>query len=114
MAAVVQRATLLTEERFVYTTVLQSDLQEFAVTMEEVEGLIDVVRRTREAEVSAVLKQDADGTFRVSLRSLGAVDVCAIAQRNGGGGHRFAAGFSSRDSADAIVGRLRAAVAEGS
>ena len=112
MAAVVQRATLLTEERFVYTTVLQSDLQEFAVTMEEVEGLIDVVRRTREAEVSAVLKQDADGTFRVSLRSLGAVDVCAIAQRNGGGGHRFAAGFSSRDSAEAIVGRLRAAIAE--
>jgi bifunctional oligoribonuclease and PAP phosphatase NrnA len=110
MAAVMQRAQLIDEERFVYTTVLQTDLAEFGVSMEEVEGLIDVVRRTREAEVSAVLKQDADGTFRVSLRSLGAVDVCEIAQRNGGGGHRFAAGFSSTDDADAIIARIRSAL----
>ncbi len=112
MATVVQRAELFVDERFVCTVVLQKDLDEFGVTMEEVEGLIDVVRRTREAEVSAVLKQDVDGTFRVSLRSLGSVDVCAIAQCNAGGGHRFAAGFSSRDPAEAIVGRIRAALAQ--
>ena len=44
-----------------------------------VEGLIDVVRRTSEAEVAVVLKEGTDGVTRVSMRSLGAVDVCRIA-----------------------------------
>jgi phosphoesterase RecJ-like protein len=42
----------------------------------------------------------------VSLRSLGEVDVRSIAEAEGGGGHRFAAGFSSDDSVDAVVGRI--------
>ena len=65
------------------------------VTLEEVEGLIDIVRRTAEAEVTCVLKEEEDGTVRVSLRSLGAADVRRVAAAHGGGGHRFAAGFTS-------------------
>ena len=95
LAAVIDRAELVPEQSFVWTAVTQADLAEHGVTMEEVEGLIDVVRRTKEADVSAVLKEDPDGSVRVSLRSRGAVDVCAMAQHFGGGGHRFAAGFSS-------------------
>ena len=76
------------------------------MTFEEVEGLIDLVRRTREADVSCVLKEAADGAWRVSLRSLGPVNVCAIAEREGGGGHRLAAGFTSEDSAEAVIARI--------
>jgi phosphoesterase RecJ-like protein len=113
LAVVLQRAVLIAEESFVWTAVLQEDLTRFDVSMEEVEGLIDVVRRTREAEISAVLKQETDGSLRVSLRSLGAVDVCKIAQAEGGGGHRFAAGFHSQDPIDAIVDRIRRALRAG-
>jgi len=42
----------------------------------------------------------------VSLRSLGEVDVRSIAEAEGGGGHRFAAGFSSDDGVDAVVRRI--------
>jgi phosphoesterase RecJ-like protein len=94
----------------VWTAVTQDDLAAHEVTMEEVEGLIDVVRRTKEADVSAVLKEDPGGSVRVSLRSLGAVDVCAIAQRFGGGGHRFAAGFTSSAPIETVVERIRAAL----
>jgi phosphoesterase RecJ-like protein len=110
LAAVLQRAVLVPEQRFVWSAVLQQDLRDHDVTMEEVEGLIDIVRRTREAEVTAVLKEEGDGTVRVSLRSLGSVDVCRIAQAEGGGGHRFAAGFSSDDPIDVVVTRIRAAL----
>ncbi len=110
LAAVIDRATLLPEQSFVWTAVTQHDLIEHDVTMEEVEGLIDVVRRTKEADVSAVLKEDPDGSVRVSLRSRGAVDVCAIAQRFGGGGHRFAAGFTSEAPIDTVAERIRAAL----
>ena len=38
------------------------DLAHYGVTFEEVEGLIDVVRRTSEAEVAVVLKEGTDGS----------------------------------------------------
>lgn len=107
LATVLGRAVLIPEQRFVWTAVRQDDLAQFGVTMEEVEGLIDVVRRTREAEVTAVLKEEIDGSVRVSLRSLGEVDVRHIAEAEGGGGHRFAAGFSSDDQIDTVVARIR-------
>jgi phosphoesterase RecJ-like protein len=78
--------------------------------MDEVEGLIDIVRRTAEAEVSCVLKEEADRSVRVSLRSVGDVDVCRIAEAEGGGGHRSAAGFTSADSVAETVARVQRAL----
>ncbi len=106
LADALQTAVLVPNKRFVWTKVSQADLARHGVTFEEVEGLIDVLRRTREAEVTCVLKQGPDSTWRVSLRSLGSVDVREIAERQGGGGHRFAAGFTSDESAEAVVARI--------
>ncbi len=104
------RAELVREQRFVWTAVTQDMLTRHGVSMEEIEGLIDIVRRAAEAEVASVLKEEVDGTIRVSLRSLGAVDVRRIAEAHGGGGHRFAAGFSSELDLDTVVARIRAAL----
>jgi bifunctional oligoribonuclease and PAP phosphatase NrnA len=104
------RAELVREQRFVWTAVTQEMLQRHGVDMEEIEGLIDIVRRAAEAEVASVLKEEVDGTIRVSLRSLGVVDVRRIAEAHGGGGHRFAAGFSSELDLETVVARIRAAL----
>jgi phosphoesterase RecJ-like protein len=103
-------AQLVPQRRFVWTAVTQADLRKHDVQIEEVEGLIDILRRTMEAEVTCVLKEESDGTVRVSLRSLGDVDVRRIAEVEGGGGHRFAAGFSSADGIDDVVARIEAAL----
>jgi len=105
---VLSRAELVEPKAFIWASVSQEDLGRHDVTFEETEGLIDFLRQAREAEVSCVLKEAADGTFRVSLRSLGAVDVSAVAARHGGGGHRFAAGFTASGPADAVVERILA------
>jgi phosphoesterase RecJ-like protein len=110
MADVVSRATLIADERFVYAVVTQDDLAQHEVGIEETEGLIDIVRRAAEAEVACVVKEEPDGSVRVSLRSLGAVDVSRIAQDHGGGGHRFAAGFSAAVGADEVIERVRQAL----
>jgi bifunctional oligoribonuclease and PAP phosphatase NrnA len=107
LGSVLGSAHLVPERRFVWTAVTQGDLKKFEVTIEEVEGLIDILRRTREAEVSCVVKEEADGTVRVSLRSLGDVDVRRIAEAEGGGGHRLAAGFTSGDDIDEVVDRIQ-------
>ena len=103
-------AELVREQRFVWTAVTQDMLQRHDVTMEEVEGLIDILRRTAEAEVTCVLKEEVDGSVRVSLRSLGTVDVRRIAEAHGGGGHRYAAGFTSELGIPTTVARIRAAL----
>lgn len=108
LGEILGRAVLVPERRFVWAALTQRDLARHGVSMEEVEGLIDVIRRTREAEVACVLKEEPDGTYRVSLRSVGEVDVCAIAERHGGGGHRFAAGFTAPGPADSIVAAIEA------
>jgi bifunctional oligoribonuclease and PAP phosphatase NrnA len=107
LGSVLGSAHLVPDRRFVWTAVTQDDLKEFQVTIEEVEGLIDILRRTREADVSCVVKEEADGTVRVSLRSLGSVDVRSIAEAEGGGGHRLAAGFTSGDDIDEVVERIQ-------
>jgi phosphoesterase RecJ-like protein len=72
------------------------------------EALIDSVRCTAEADVSCVVKQVGAAEWAVSLRSKGAVDVSRVAVALGGGGHRFAAGFTGRGTADEVVAGIRA------
>ena len=102
-------AQLVRDQRFVWTAVTQEMLVRHGVELDEVEGLIDIVRRAAEAEVTCVLKEDVDGV-RVSLRSLGEVDVRRIAEAHGGGGHRFAAGFTSELDIPTVVEQIRAAL----
>lgn len=84
--------------------------QRHGVQYDETEGLIELVRRTRECDVACVIKEFEPGDYRVSMRSLGEIDVCEIASARGGGGHRFAAGFSSKQNPDEIIEKIRADV----
>ena len=110
LAEALDKAVLDIERQFVWTIVTQDMLDRHQVTLDEVEGLIDILRRTTEAEVTCVVKEEPNGNVRVSLRSLGAVDVSAIAANHGGGGHRFAAGFESSLDVDELIVRLRDAL----
>jgi phosphoesterase RecJ-like protein len=110
LAEAVANAELVREQSFVWAAVTQDMLGRHDVSLEEVEGLIDIIRRTAEADVACVLKEEANGTVKVSLRSVGAADVRHVAAAHGGGGHRFAAGFTSDVSIAETVDRIRAAL----
>jgi len=86
------------DRSFLTTIVSLDDLREFGVTPDEVEAMIDLLRRAREAEVVAIAKEAAPGVVKVSMRSLRNIDVGAIAQSFGGGGHKLASGFTFEGS----------------
>jgi len=70
-----------------------------AVLPEDNEGLIDHLRAIRGVIVAVFFEELAGGKVRVSMRSKDeAVDVCAICQKFGGGGHTLAAGARIRGS----------------
>jgi len=112
VAACLARAELDRELEFVATWVTRADLEHYGVEFEETEGLIDLVRRSAEAEVSCVLKESPEG-IRVSLRSISHVDVGAMATRFGGGGHKFAAGFTATGTVAEVLDAIRDALAHG-
>jgi len=111
IAACLARAELDIDLGFVATWVAADDLEAYHVAIQETEGLIDLVRRAKEADVACVLKE-TDSGVRVSLRSVGTIDVSEVAARFGGGGHAFAAGFIANDSIAGVLADVRAAVAE--
>ena len=110
VAAVLARAELDESLGLVVACVTAEDLARYDVTLEETEGLIDLVRRTAEAQVAMVAKEAPEGT-RVSLRSIDGPDVGAVAQSLGGGGHRFASGFTSAEPIADVVDSVRRALA---
>lgn len=107
----IARAELDRDLHFVATWVTEEDLLAHGCHLDETEGLIDIVRRAGEAEVACVLKEAADGV-RVSLRAATGYDVAAVAARFGGGGHRYAAGFSTPGTVAEVLAALRAVLAE--
>ncbi len=104
------RLELVPEADLVWTYLTLGDLQDAGVHPAEADDLIDVVRTSREADVAAVIKQQRDGRFKVSLRSRGGHDLAALAQTLGGGGHRLAAGYTSRHGLAGTVEELVAAL----
>ena len=70
---------------------------ELSVIPEDNEGLIDHLRAVRGVIAAVFFEELADGKVRVSARSKSdAVDVSAICQKFGGGGHKLAAGARIR------------------
>ncbi|MFI6498591.1 bifunctional oligoribonuclease/PAP phosphatase NrnA [Nonomuraea typhae] len=106
LGAALERVVL--EDGLIWTYVTRLDRAAYGLPYAEVEAIIDVVRRTDEAEVAVVLKEDDLGAWQVSTRSKGAVDMAAICAALGGGGHRSAAGFTSHESVEATMDNIRA------
>jgi bifunctional oligoribonuclease and PAP phosphatase NrnA len=112
LATALQRVVFDEEASLVWTYVTQADLQAAGTAPGETDDLIDVIRTAREADVAAVLKQQRDGRFKVSTRSRGGADLAAVAAAFGGGGHRLAAGYTSKVGLEDSVRDLRTALLE--
>jgi phosphoesterase RecJ-like protein len=112
LGKVLDRAVHDAEADLVWTHLTRKDLKEAGVAIQETDDLIDVLRTAREADVVAVLKEQREGGFKVSLRSRGKADVAAVSASFGGGGHRLAAGYTSKEGLEETAKRLARALAE--
>lgn len=91
-------------------------LQEAGATAGDMEGLVEYPRRLAGIEVGLFFRALSSTRTKVSLRSNGDVDVSAIAQEFGGGGHAKASGvvleLGLEDAVRAVVDRVRPAALE--
>lgn len=62
----------------------------------EGESTINAPFTVKGVVASLLVKQDVEGPVKISMRTKGNLDVAAIAIRNGGGGHKNAAGYKTK------------------
>jgi phosphoesterase RecJ-like protein len=99
LARALERAQLFEGGRLVVSYLVKEDFADVGAEEPYSEGIIDYLRAVEGSEMVALIREpprDDGPTRRISLRSShDEVDVSAIARKEGGGGHRQAAGFSS-------------------
>ena len=89
-----------------WVTVPPGALERHRAEADDLDGIVEFARSVAGTRLALLFRQLANGRVKVSLRSRGAVDVAALAQRFGGGGHVKAAGASL----DGAMGEVQAAV----
>ncbi len=73
---------------------------------EDCEGLVNYALAIQGIEVALFFREEPDGGFRVSLRSKGSVNVAAVAESFGGGGHECASGCALPGPLSVAVARI--------
>src|SRR6202044_4059646 len=86
--------------------VTTEQIRRFGAKEDACEGLVNYALSIQDGEVAVFFRELPDGRFRVSLRSKGQVDVAAIAEQFGGGGHACASGCSLHGPLSAAVARI--------
>lgn len=80
------------DERCAFITITQDMFKESGSDESEVDAIAAIPRQIEGVLVGVTMREKADGTFKVSMRSHEGVDVSAICAMLGGGGHPRAAG----------------------
>lgn len=87
-------------------TVTKKMLDETGAVKKDVDGFTDYVRAIRGVEVAVMVFEYEFENCRINLRSKGKYVINNIAKSLGGGGHKFAAGASSKKSLNEVVSHV--------
>jgi len=111
MVRMLEELELYCDDRLAVMTIRKEDFEQTGARPDETENLINEAFRM-DSVLAAVLLVEYSECVRVSLRSRDVVNVAAIAEAFGGGGHKRAAGFRATEDVDALKTRIIAAFSE--
>jgi len=90
----------------------QAMFRQTATEADDTENLINECMKVRGVQVGILLTDGGTGEVRVSLRSRPGTDILRVAERFGGGGHRYAAGARVQGTLDEVEAQILAAVGQ--
>jgi phosphoesterase RecJ-like protein len=109
IAEALQTLEVEPETGLAWITVPPGALERYNVTADDLEGVVEFPRSIEGVRMALLFREIAQGRVKVSLRSVGDVDVAEFAREFGGGGHRKAAGLSLQGSLAEVRERVLAA-----
>jgi bifunctional oligoribonuclease and PAP phosphatase NrnA len=115
LARVLSRVERYDDGELTVSYIYRRDYEELGADENYSEGIVDHIRAVEGTVVAALireqLKEGREGVCKVSLRAAtDDVDVSVIARKEGGGGHRQAAGFSTEKSGTELIDMIRAGI----
>ena len=90
-AYVVSNTVFYNKGKIALSKITRSDMSKFNATDDYTEGIVEILRSSKDVEIAAILKETKEGYTKVSLRSKN-VDLTPVVIDFGGGGHKFSAG----------------------
>jgi phosphoesterase RecJ-like protein len=106
--------TLVVEREFglAWVTVPPGSIERLGVSSDDLDGVVEFPRSIEGVRMALLFREIAQGRVKVSLRSVGDVDVAAFAKAYGGGGHTKAAGLSLQGSLSEVQATVLKAARE--
>lgn len=89
-----------------YSFIDYNTINELGLDEEDAEGMTNYLKMVEGTKVAIYVREKSNGTYKVSLRSDGSVDLSDIAMKFGGGGHKRAAGYTIIEKLDDAKKRL--------
>mgnify|MGYP001203494927 FL=1 len=105
-AAVMGRIVTFAHGKIAYSYATAADIERTGASLDECDGLVDVVRSVADSEVALFLKEVPGNLVRGNLRSKNSIDVSGVARAFGGGGHKAAAGFTIEGDIDEALSEV--------
>jgi len=108
-------SNLKREGRLCWLSITHNDMVRTSAADEDCEGIVNYALGIAGIEAAAFFRELPESRIRVSLRSKGSINIAAIAEHFGGGGHEFAAGCAVdgplHEAVDRILAAIRSALA---
>jgi phosphoesterase RecJ-like protein len=81
------------EDKVALSCLFKENLKKYKLSLKDIDGLVERLRDIENVEISILIKELEENTYKISMRSLGNSDVSKVCETFGGGGHKNAAGF---------------------
>src|SRR5207249_4176132 len=94
MTEVLQTLVVEPDVGLAWVTVPPDALERHGATADDLDGIVEFPRSIAGVRLALLFRPISGGRIKVSLRSMGNVDVAVLAHQFGGGGHAKAAGAS--------------------
>lgn len=109
LAEVLQTLVHEPEPGLAWLTVPAGALERHGVDSDDLDGVVEHARAIGGVRLALLFREVSAGRIKVSFRSVGSVDVAALAHQFGGGGHTKAAGAAIVGSLDTVQAAVLAA-----
>ncbi len=104
---VLQRLKKNEERDLAYTYITLQDLAEHGLNDTEAEGIANFLNTLGDAKTALLLRETPNGGVKGSFRTThDDIDVTLFAQKFGGGGHKKAAGFTSKGTLEEVLHKI--------
>jgi len=99
-------SSLKREGRLTWLSITHNDMVRACAADEDCEGIVNYALGIAGVEAAVFFRELPETRIRISLRSKGSINIAAIAEQFGGGGHEFAAGCTVEGPLSLAIERI--------